>query len=171
MSRFTLEHISRMPAHIQAQVMDQLNPRSVMKDMLTHLVGPTKSKKMLARELLPTESQSQQALIKWWRLVCHSHGLDERILMAFPLGGKRTAITGAILKAEGARAGTPDLLLAVRRGVCGGLWIELKTMKKGSGLQQSQKEMLKLLSQDYVTVVCRSTQEAQAAILAYLRTP
>lgn len=130
---------------------------------------PSRRESAIPQVIIPSESASQRALIIWWRGACTAHNLDERLLMAFPLAGIRSPASGGILKAEGMRAGTPDLLLAVVRGDCAGLWIEMKTIKKGSTLRQSQKEMLKLLSKDYATVVCRSTQEAQAAISAYLK--
>lgn len=174
-SRFTLEDISKMPAHIQTQVAQQLSasPRLVSGIPAARAVTGAAPKRKLGglgagRLPVPTESQSQQALIKWWRFTALHHRIDERKLMGFPLQGARTSKNGARLKAEGMRAGTPDLFLALRRGDRCGLWIEMKTVKKGSKLQQSQKEMLKLLSGDYATVVCRSTAEAQAVILAYL---
>lgn len=37
------------------------------------------------------------------------------LLFAIPDGGRRDAVTGAHLKAEGVRAGVPDMFLAVPR--------------------------------------------------------
>lgn len=48
------------------------------------------------------------------------------VLYAVPNGGKRDAITGAKLKAEGARAGVSDIHLPVPLHGYSGLWIELK---------------------------------------------
>jgi hypothetical protein len=46
----------------------------------------------------------------------------------FPAGGKRSRITGAILKAMGAKAGVPDLLLLSQGRLFG---LELKNGTKG----------------------------------------
>jgi hypothetical protein len=116
-----------------------------------------------------TESQSQQAVIRWFAFACKGLGVsDPRALMAFPLQGARTVQNGARLKAEGMRAGTPDMFLAVKRGGFGGLWVEMKTLS--GRLTDSQTEMgCLLLSDGYSVRVCRSADEAIREITAYLR--
>jgi hypothetical protein len=87
--------------------------------------------------------------------------------MAFPLQGKRSPANGARMKAEGMRRGTPDMLLAAQRGSHPGLWLEMKSAK--GVLNPHQKAFLQAMGQlGYATVVCRSAQEARAAITAYL---
>ena len=116
------------------------------------------------------ESRMQQEVIRWFALNSYEWQMDEDALMAFPLQGKRTARNGARMKAEGMRKGTPDMLLAVPRGDCAGLWIELKTPK--GYLNPNQKVMLKrLTSAGYATIVCRSVRETTHAIRAYLNLP
>ena len=121
--------------------------------------------------LHPSESKTQQNLIRWWSFVCRSHRLPDFALMGFPLQGARSARNGARLKAEGMRAGTPDLFLAVPRGNRPGLWIEMKTPV--GVLSPAQKSFRDYLSSAYEHRVCRSFDEAKAAIEAYLtpRTP
>ncbi len=114
-----------------------------------------------------TESQEQQELIKWWALVCGTHKIPERLLMAFPLQGARTKQNGARLKAEGMRAGTPDLFLAVPRGKYHGLWVEMKTAK--GVLSDAQKLMLADLDvQHYAAFACYSFDQASELIVKYL---
>lgn len=115
----------------------------------------------------PSESQSQQALFKWWVIAHNQWGLPEHILMAFPLQGMRTARNGSRMKAEGMRRGTPDILLAAARGGYHCLWIELKSDQ--GRLSVAQKIMLQSLAdQGHATVVCRSTALAILAIEGYL---
>lgn len=118
-----------------------------------------------ARQL---ESKEQQFVIRWWAAACHGYKLPEHILMANPLGGYRTKETAARLKAEGARAGTPDLFLAVRRNSWAGLWIEMKT-PTGRIEPEQTTFMDDLLAQGYDVKVCRSAPIAIGEINNYLR--
>ncbi len=117
-----------------------------------------------------SETHIQQEIVRWWKLHACEWNLEEELLMGFPLQGARTKRNGARLKAEGMRKGTPDMLLAVPRGDCCSLWIE---MKSSTGkLSESQKLMLKRLTAvGAATVVCRSAIEATSAITAYLNLP
>lgn len=115
-----------------------------------------------------SESQMQQQIIKWWAVACREFQVPERLLMSFPLQGARTPRNGARLKAEGLRAGTPDMLLAVCWFGGRGLWLELKTPK--GRLTASQREMLSNLdTQGYQTCVPRSVKEAIDQITAYMK--
>lgn len=73
-----------------------------------------------------SEHQEQSALISWWRLAHQKYGLPEIALFAVPNGGRRDMITGALLKAEGVRAGALDLILAKPTVKYAGLFIEMK---------------------------------------------
>ena len=123
---------------------------------------------MIGQVNVMSESAEQKALIEWWALECRYFGVPECLLMAIPNGGKRDRVTGARLKAEGVRAGVPDLFLAVARGPWHGLWIEMKT-EKGK-VSREQKKMIPLLcEQGYHVIVCHGWVEAEAAIECYLR--
>ena len=114
--------------------------------------------------LIPSESEEQQAVIRWWLVACDSFKLTERVLMASPGQAARTQRNGRRMKAEGYRAGTPDLFLAVPRKGMGGLFIEMKK-RDGSvaDLSDSQKEMLCDLSTSYrIAVACGAGQAIQA---------
>lgn len=58
-----------------------------------------------------SESQEQQALFAWWALAGPKLCPDRPapVMYAIPNGGRRDAITGARLKAEGVLAGVPDI--------------------------------------------------------------
>lgn len=79
------------------------------------------------------EHQHQVALISWARRVKLPPAADVKpgaviadYLLAVPNGGRRNAREGARLKAEGVKPGVSDLLLPLRRGGYGSLWLELK---------------------------------------------
>lgn len=114
------------------------------------------------------ESKAQQAVITWWRMQHKVLGVRaENLLYAVPNAGRRDPISGAKLKAEGMRAGVPDLILDVPRGPYHGMRIEMKT---ASGrVQENQKQwQLDLIGQGYHAVICRGWEEATRAISQYL---
>lgn len=113
-----------------------------------------------------SESHTQQMIMRWWKFACRGYGLPEFALMAFPLQGARTEHNGARMKAEGMRAGTPDMFLALPGPTGGGLWIELKTPL--GKLTDSQKEFKLYLEQHYEHRVVRSFDEARTVIEHYL---
>ena len=116
----------------------------------------------------PTEHEEQAALIEWWSWYSQWMGLQRCLLMAIPNGGARTTVTGARLKAEGVRAGIPDLFLAVPTEHAHGLWIEMKR-QKGGEVRSSQKAVMAALDdQGFSCTVCKGWQEARRAISDYL---
>lgn len=97
-------------------------------------------------------------------------------LFAIHNQGHGDAIRGAQAKAEGVKAGVPDIMLPVsgQRAGCG-LFIELKRPKLKGKVQAGTESEVQadwrayLTSQGYVCVVCVGWQEAVGAIKAYLR--
>ena len=102
------------------------------------------------------------------RLLDHS-GL---LWTAIPNGGKRSAITGAILKAEGVKAGYPDILIDEPFVVIDGVWrsqihglrIELKNGKKGRTSEHQERWIQELRKRGYRAEVCRSMDEVMAVL-------
>lgn len=95
-------------------------------------------------------------------------GISEQLLFAVPNGGQRNVIVAARMKAEGVRAGVPDLFLAVPAFGYNGLFIELKK-PKGGRVSDSQTEFISELSeQGYRVTVCHGFIEAKQAIENYL---
>jgi len=114
------------------------------------------------------EHELQKACVRWFTL---QYPEIKDLLIAIPNGGQRNVIVAAKLKAEGAKAGVPDLVLAVPDSPFhwehAGLWIEMKTAK--GRLQPSQKEYLKKLAyHGYAVAVCRSFDEFRATVKQYL---
>lgn len=113
------------------------------------------------------EHQEQVALFKWANLQSKKHP-ELELLLAIPNGGHRHIGVARKLKAEGVKAGVPDMFLPVKRGNYGGLWIELKK-KKGGRLSENQKWWQERLTKDYMHVVANGFEEAKDAILSYLQ--
>lgn len=117
-----------------------------------------------------TESAEQQAVIRWWMVNCDGYKIPERLLMASPGQAARTQRNGRRMKAEGYRAGTPDLFLAVANAQWHGLFIEMKKRDGSfSDLSDSQREMIFDLSQQrYQIAVACGAGQAIALLKEYL---
>ena len=116
---------------------------------------------------VPTESEEQQALFQWAGLQRGKYPeLD--LLYHIPNGGNRSKAEAGRFKAEGVKAGVPDICLPVARGCFHGLYVELKR-EKGSKTSDEQKRWIEKLSkQGYFAVVCRGWTKAAEAIVLYL---
>jgi hypothetical protein len=111
-----------------------------------------------------TEHDHQRLIVAWFR---DRYPELEGLFFAIPNGGRRDAATAARLKAEGVRAGVPDLLLAVARSGRHGLWIEMKTAKGCAS--KAQREMRDSLSaQGYAVEIAKGYAAAKAIITEYL---
>lgn len=114
-----------------------------------------------------SESQEQINLFQWANLQsCKTPEL--KLLFHIPNGGKRNIVTARRLKAEGVKAGVPDLFLPVSRGGFHGLFIEMKAGKNKT--TEKQNVWIKdLREQGYQVVVCYGCEEAIAEIKKYLK--
>jgi hypothetical protein len=116
--------------------------------------------------LVGTEHAHQVALFAWAALNFSKYP-DLKLMFAIPVGGLRNKITAANLKAEGAKAGVPDIFLPAPRQLYHGLFIELKVGKnKASDLQNEWVVALRKLG--YGAVVCTGWEAAREIILSYL---
>lgn len=78
-----------------------------------------------------TESQAQQALVKWARF-------KKIPIIHIPNEGVRSAATAFWLKAMGLHRGASDLFIARPKNGLGGFWIELKAKGKKPTREQAQ---------------------------------
>ncbi len=87
-----------------------------------------------------------------------------------PNGGHRTKATAGKLKAQGVKAGVPDILIDLPRGAYHGLRIELKaTPPHDAAVAKSQKEWNQRLdAAGYCALICKGLDVARAATEAYL---
>jgi hypothetical protein len=93
------------------------------------------------------------------------------LIFHVPNGGYRVKAVAAKLKAQGVKAGIPDLVLPMARGGFFGLYIEFKaTPPNDATISPSQHEQIrKLNEQGYLAVVCRGHFDTVEQIRAYLR--
>lgn len=109
-----------------------------------------------------SEAQEQTALFLWAAAIP-----ELKAMYAIPNGGSRNAIEGKNLKAQGVKAGVPDICLPVSNGIYHALYIEMKVGK--NKLSDKQKEYIKILNDNgNMAVVCYGFEEAQKVIIEYL---
>ena len=115
---------------------------------------------------MTSESQEQINLFTWANL--QSCKIPElKLLFHIPNGGKRNIVTARRLKAEGVKAGVPDLFLPVSRGGFHGLFIEMKA-GKNKPTEKQDVWITDLRQQGYKVVVCYGCEEAIGEIKRYL---
>lgn len=119
-----------------------------------------------------SEHSDQVALFRWAALQANRYP-QLRLMFAVPNGGIRSKATAAKLKAEGVKAGIPDVCLPVPIDGFGACYIEMKRAKekgKPAGREsQAQKDMRKALSDaGNYAVVCFGWEDAKDALLWYM---
>ena len=113
-----------------------------------------------------SEHDEQVALFHWAK-VQEGRWPELRLLHAIPNGGKRHQSVAVKLKAEGVKAGVPDICLPVARGGFHGLYIELKHGKNDA--TPLQAEWLEgLWAQGYCALLAWEYEGAQSLIVDYL---
>lgn len=125
--------------------------------------APKQPKKSKPRDL---EHQLQVRCVEWFFNESPYHELP---LFAVPNGGRRDAVTGAKMKAEGVVAGVADLILLhpSKSGKYHSLCIEMKTPQgRQSDTQKEWQRKAEGSGNKYV--VCRSFEQFQQIIRSYL---
>ena len=103
---------------------------------------------------VPTEHNEQVSLCGW--LAINHPDLD---YFAVPNGGNRNIVTAIKLKAEGVKAGVPDMFFPALK-----LFVELKRAK-GGRLSPEQKYWIETLTRaGYRVAVCKGAAEAVKVI-------
>lgn len=115
------------------------------------------------------EGQEQAALMQ--ELALRYPEVHE-LIYHVPNGGHRVKAVAAKLKAQGVKAGIPDLVLPMARGGYFGLYIEFKATVEPAPVSASQRDCLRRLSeQGCLAIVCRGHFDAMEQLRAYLRLP
>lgn len=125
-----------------------------------------------AQSEIPTEHDEQVAFFRWAKGDENSHPwLPEdmhNLLWGTPNGGYRHKKTAAYMKAEGQKAGVPDIFFAWSRLGYHGLFIEMKRTKGGTLSPDQEDTIESLRLAGFLVVVCKGCEEAQAAMRAYM---
>lgn len=115
----------------------------------------------------PSEDVEQTQLFTWAAYASGKYP-ELALMHHIPNGGKRGKAEAARFKAQGVKAGVPDIFLPCARGQYHGLYIELKRVK-GGRVSASQEEFIKSLRlQGYRVEVCFGMEQAQKVIVEYL---
>lgn len=109
------------------------------------------------------ESEHQQAYFKWARL----HPLA-KLAFAIPNGGARSKVTASILKAEGVKAGVPDVFVPVPINLHHGLYIEFKHGANKPNPEQ-QEFLQRMDSLGFCCAVAYDWQLAQQHTIRYFK--
>ena len=112
--------------------------------------------------MIPKEHNEQVIVIKY----CD---LKKIPIFAIPNGSNKSRTAQRNFKAEGLRAGVPDLFIPVPSIKYHGLFIEMKRVK-GSVTSKEQKEWIALLNkQGYKAVICKGAAVAISEIENYFK--
>lgn len=110
--------------------------------------------------------RNQTALFAWAERNLDKYP-DLKWMYAIPNGGHRHVSVAVKLKAEGVKAGVPDVCLPAARRGCHGLYLEMKVGdNKPTVGQEAYIDYLK--SAGYCVHVCYSAVDARKAIEWYL---
>lgn len=122
------------------------------------------------KEVCPSEAKEQTWLFNWAAYMQRLRWPELELMHHIPNGGYRSPVEGMRLKAQGVKAGIPDIFLPVARGGWHGLYIEMKR-QHGGRVSPEQKDVIeKLRAQGYRVEVCKGFQQAADVIEAYLQT-
>lgn len=115
------------------------------------------------------EDSAQAEVVRWARMR-QATAPELALLYHTPNGGKRGKFEACRLKAQGVKAGVPDLHLPVARAGYHGLWVEMKTA--AGRLSEAQRTIIAMLrAEGHRVEVCRSAADAVEALEDYLRVP
>ena len=117
---------------------------------------------------IPKEAEEQTWLFEWLTTMARLKWPELALAFHIANGGSRNKIEAARLKAQGGKAGIPDIFIPVARQGFHGLFIELKR-RAGGRLSEVQKEVIpQLREQGYLVEVCEGWNEAADLIERYM---
>lgn len=94
-----------------------------------------------------------------------------KLILAIPNGGFRSKTTAVKMKAEGVKAGFPDVLITVARKGYHGMTIEFKATKGGKLRESQQWWIDQLTEQGYYATVAYGADDGWTKTCTYLDIP
>jgi len=144
------------------------NPEIVVVDDGAPQRHTLNAPQVAVKPLAPSEHDEQVALFAWAAANEKAHP-ELALLHATPMGGHRHPAVGALLKAEGCKAGYPDVSLPIARGRWHSLHLELKRADHSNGPTPEQLLWIERLREyGNFTAVAYGAQDAINTIMAYL---
>ena len=117
---------------------------------------------------VPTEATEQTWLFEWINQMAALRWPELELAFHIPNGGSRNKIEAARMKAQGIKAGVPDVFISVPRCGYHGLYIEMKR-QRGGKVEEAQKELIpKLRAQGYRVEICKGFHPAADLIEQYM---
>ena len=116
----------------------------------------------------PKEDVEQTALFRWAAYQSGAYPVLRK-MYHIPNGGKRGKAEAARFKAQGVKAGMPDIHLPAARGGFHSLYIELKRLEGGSVSQHQKDRIADLREEGNRVEVCKGWEEAAQVIMDYLQ--
>jgi len=110
---------------------------------------------------LPTEHQEQVKVVQY----CDIKKIP---ILAIPNGSNKSIVAAKKFKAEGLRAGVPDLFIPLAKHNYHGLFVEMKRQKGGTVSKDQKAWIEKLNSLGYKAVVCKGAAIAIEEIEHYM---
>lgn len=115
-----------------------------------------------------SEHQEQVCLFQWAEIQKEKYP-ELEWMFAIPNGGSRNKREGALLKAEGVKAGVSDIFLPVARCGFHGLFLEMKKEQQGIASKLQIDFQKFSLEQGYLAVVCHGARKASLILDAYMQ--
>lgn len=120
------------------------------------------------QQAVPSEATEQTWLFEWIAQMAYLRWPELDLAFHIPNGGSRNKIEAARLKAQGVKAGVPDVFISVPRGGYHGLYIEMKR-QVGGKMREGQKEIIpRLRAQGYCVEICKGFHPAADVIEKYM---
>ena len=120
------------------------------------------------QQAVPSEATEQTWLFEWIAQMAYLRWPELDLAFHIPNGGSRNRIEAARLKAQGVKAGVPDIFISVPRCGYHGLYIEMKR-QVGGKMREGQKEIIpRLRAQGYCVEICKGFHPAADVIEKYM---
>ena len=120
--------------------------------------------------MVQSKEENEQATLFRWASYAQTQHEELKLMYHIPNEGKRSAAMGARLKAEGLKAGVPDVCLPTAHGGYIGLYIEMK-VKPNKPTEQQKQWLRDLRGAGHFTAVCYTWEEAKNLIEEYIKLP